>query len=694
MFSKKLKILLLFTLVLFMGSSFSFAENSVANSDSVGHNDSNSLSVTPTNSNSGDSSQGIDKVTTAVEISSKSKILAAGEAIKPVKLSQASILAASATVNSYVSKNGKLPNSITISGYDYSMPEFLYLLSKTIQNKYKKNSADITVKYSIKDPVSPTGANIKGKIYAKDYYNHAVSIANYIVKNNKAPTYVNTKLGKMQYQTTIYGFAKILAWSKANKNTLPSYLSLNIKKTHSLNKYLPKYPTSQSATVNNSGTTSTPDSLSQSLIWSASKSVKNYVEAYGKLPNYVTISNNNYSMPEFMYLVSRAIVLKYSGSSSNVAIKTGVKNPSSPSGVSINKDIPKATYYTLAKNIYDHIAKNNQAPNYVSSNYGKIQYQTILYGFAKIGNYIGVNNKLPTYLTLNIKSTHSLNKNLPNYTANNNTSVNITNKSKNAIWVHSGDMKNIDLNALSNYGIGNIFLYESVFKEYGDSYTLSWINNASKVGVKVHIWVPCFYNTSTSTWINPISTTTKSFNQNYFNTLISKINSYAKMSGVAGIHLDYLRYPGTAQNYYYSTTVNGATAITEFTRQLSANVKSINSQLILSAAVMPETYDNAKYYGQDCSQLGNYLDVIVPMIYKGNYKQTTSWITTTTQWFVKNSGNAKIWGGLQTYKSDNDITILSAYELTTDSKAVLNGGAEGIALFRWGLVNFFNLLSL
>lgn len=695
MFSKKLKMLLVFSLVLFIGCSFSFAENTnVSTSNSIGNNDSNSLGVTPTNPKSDYSSEGIDEISPVVEISSKSKVLAAGEDVKPAKLSQNNILAASTTVNSYVAKNGKLPNYITISGYKYSMPEFLYLLSKTIQSKYKKNNADIAIKYSIKDPATPTGANIKGRIYAKDYYNNAVNIANFIVNNNRAPSYANTKLGKMQYQTTIYAFVKILAWSKANKNALPSYVSLDIKKTHSVNKYLPKYSSDTTTSGNTSNNNSTSNSLTQKLIWSASKSVKNYVETYGKLPNYVTISNKNYSIPEFMYLVSRAIVLKYSGSNSNVAIKFDVKNPSSPSGVSINKNIPKATYYTLAKNIYDFIVKNNQAPNYVSSSYGRIQYQTILYGVAKIGNYIGVNNKLPNSLVLNIKSTSSLNKNIPNYSRPDNGNNTPNSKNKNAVWLWSSHMKTVDLNSLSNNGIGNIFLYESAFKEHGESYTLSWIANASKLGINVHIWLPCFYNTSTGSWINPINTATKSFNQNYFNTLISRANSYAKMQGVAGIHLDYLRYPGTAYSYNYSTTINGAAAITEFTKQLSTSIKSINSKIILSAAVMPETTVNGYYYGQDCSQLGKYLDVIVPMIYKGNYKQTTSWISTTTQWFVKNSGNAKIWGGLQTYKSDNDLTRLSTSELATDSKAVLNAGAEGVALFRWGLVNLFNLLNI
>ncbi|MCL2116248.1 MAG: putative glycoside hydrolase [Methanobrevibacter sp.] len=703
MFSKKLKILLLFSLVLLIGSSFSFAENTntnVASLDSVGLNDSdNSMNLKSSNLKSDDSSQGIDKTNPTVEISSKSKILAAGGDVRPSKLSQTSILTASATVNSYTKKNGKLPTYVTISGYNYSMPEFLYLLSKTIQARYKKSNAEITPIYSIKDPVNPTGANIKGKILVKDYYNHALSIANYNLKHNIAPTYVTTKLGRMQYQTTIYSFVKILAWSRANKNVLPVYVSLNVKTSHSLNKNLPKYSNSSSNTGTSSGTTSTSSSLSQSLIWAASKSVKNYVEANGKLPNYVTISNKQYSIPDFMNLVSRAIVLKNSGSNSNVAIKLNVKNPSKPSGVSINKNIPKATFVTLAKNIHNYIAKNNEAPNFVSSSYGKIQYQAILYGFAKVGNYIGANNKLPAYLSLNVKSTSSLNKNLPNHSNSgnsvNNGSNSVINSSanKNAIWVNSGDMKGINFDALRKHSIGNIFIHEDIFKNKTSA--LNWISTANNNSIKVHVWFTCFYNTSSKSWINPINTNTKTYNQAYFNTIIARAKEYASYNGVAGIHLDYLRYPGSdkispgpAYSYSYSNGVSGVNAITEFTKQLSTSVKGVNNKLILSAAVMPETTNNAKYYGQDCSQLGKYLDVICPMIYKGNYKQNTSWIQNTTQWFVKNSGNAQIWGGIQTYRSDSDLTNLSPSELDADKKAVMDGGADGFACFRWGLYNF------
>lgn len=167
------------------------------------------------------------------------KILAAGESDRPNKLSQNEVLTASASVNRYISSYGVLPNYVTISDYKYSMPEFMYILGKTIQYKHKKSNAQITVKSYVNDPVKPQGTSIKGKISLKNYYDYTTRVVNYISKHNIAPNYVSTTLGKMQYQTTIFSFIKILNGMKGNN--LPSSLSISVQKTNKINKYIPRY---------------------------------------------------------------------------------------------------------------------------------------------------------------------------------------------------------------------------------------------------------------------------------------------------------------------------------------------------------------------------------------------------------------------------------------------------------------------
>jgi len=437
-----------------------------------------------------------------------------------------------------------------------------------------------------------------------------------------------------------------------------------------------------------------PTILSQSAIFTASKTVRNYVNKNGRLPNSVTISGVKFSMPEYMYLVSKAIALEYSKSSSSVNIMWNVKNPNRPSGSTIKKTVSKSSYYDLAKKTYKFIDKNKKAPNFLSSKYGKIQYQTVIYGFAKIGAYIDTYKKIPPNLTLKITKKSKLNKKIPTFTRTpSNPSYNLT-ANKNGVWVHSGDMKNVNLDSLSRYGIKNIFLHENVFKNRNEA--ISWIQQATAKGFKVHIWFSTFFNASSKKWTNPI--VNGALNQNYFNRVISRAKSYASIKGVAGIHLDYLRYPGSAKNkasiFTYGKGKKGADAITEFVRQVSVATRSINKNIVLSAALMPEKGIAATYYGQDAPKLGKHLDILIPMVYKGNYKTSPSWIRSTTKWYKDNSGGAEVWGGLYGYYSDSNLNRLSVAELTTDCKAVLNGGGDGIAIFRWGITNLFNLLSI
>ena len=186
-----------------------------------------------------------------------------------------------------------------------------------------------------------------------------------------------------------------------------------------------------------------------------------------------------------------------------------------------------------------------------------------------------------------------------------------------------------------------------------------------------------FYN---GKWINPVKDGVP--DKKLFDEKIARAQSYARMRGVAGVHFDYVRYPGTAYK-----TPGGAEAVSEFVRLAATQLHQTSPRFVVSAALMPETTANLHYYGQDTAALTQYLDVIVPMIYKGNYKKTTSWIEETTRWFVKNSKGAKVWAGLQGYKSDEDTSKLPLPEITADVEAALKAGADGTVIFRWGITH-------
>ena len=258
-------------------------------------------------------------------------------------------------------------------------------------------------------------------------------------------------------------------------------------------------------------------------------------------------------------------------------------------------------------------------------------------------------------------------------------------KSKNVknggIWLFSYDMKNVNFKNLKKLGYNNIFLNFAAVKNYGKSYVESFIQKGLDNGIKTHLWMQVFYKGGK--WIYPVKN--GKIKYDVINDRIKEAKSYAKIKGVAGIHFDYLRFPGNAYKYK-----NGVAAVNYFTKEASKQIHKINSKLIVSAAVMPEPSSMKYYYGQDIPTMSKYLDVIIPMVYKGNYHAGTSWIKSTTSQFVKMSNGAKIWTGLQTYKSDSDVTRLSASSLLNDADYAGFGGATGIVLFRFGLVNLFN----
>ena len=135
-------------------------------------------------------------------------------------------------------------------------------------------------------------------------------------------------------------------------------------------------------------------------------------------------------------------------------------------------------------------------------------------------------------------------------------------------WVFGKDMLNVNLNNLKDNGVTDLFLNYYAFTTHGENKVLKFIEEANTKNIKIHIWMQCFYD---GEWHNP--KTTDLTNQ------INEAKKYAKLKGVFGVHLDYLRYPGNA----YKTS-GGADAITKFVKDVREQI----SDIFLSCAIMPE----------------------------------------------------------------------------------------------------------
>ncbi len=257
----------------------------------------------------------------------------------------------------------------------------------------------------------------------------------------------------------------------------------------------------------------------------------------------------------------------------------------------------------------------------------------------------------------------------------------------NAIWLWSKFMNEVDLDEFHAKAIDNIILHEVAFERHGVDSTLAFIHEAQSRGMKVHIWFQAFYKDGK--WINPVDDSLNRYKQEYFDEVIERAVKYVGY-GVDGIHLDYIRFGGTAHKHNPSEEITATGCVTEFCRQISEATKKANPKIILSAALMPEP-DSEYWYGQDPAQMGQYIDILMPMIYfhSGSYRKGgRPWAQMVADHFATKGAPAKVWAGLTTYEDTETehVVPMNAEKILQDCKMFKDSTkAEGVVLFRYGL---------
>ena len=268
--------------------------------------------------------------------------------------------------------------------------------------------------------------------------------------------------------------------------------------------------------------------------------------------------------------------------------------------------------------------------------------------------------------------------------------------SPNGIWLWSKYMNEVDIDTLAAKEIDNIILHEVAFERHGVDSTLAFVKAAQERGMRVHIWFQCFYKEGK--WISPVDDTLCRYKQEYFDEVIERAVKYVGY-GVDGIHLDYIRFGGTAHKHNPSEEVTATGCVTEFCRQISAAVKAANPDIILSAALMPEP-DSEYYYGQDPAQMGQYIDILMPMIYfhcDSYRKGGREWAKMVADHFATKGAPAKVWAGMTTYYDTDSTKVIpmDAEQIFGDCRFFADSTlAEGVVLFRYGLGELPSLENL
>lgn len=155
--------------------------------------------------------------------------------------------------------------------------------------------------------------------------------------------------------------------------------------------------TAAAATTTTSTTTvtATPAQLDK-----ASECVQKFIKDNKRLPNYVTISNRQVTMPQFLYLLNTGVTNLNSGKTTSVSTKA-VNNPTSPSQTVKSGTLTKAEYVKVAGNVKKFVDTNQRLPNYVSTTRGNMRYESLIDTYTRIMVFYGDYKRLPNTVTVN-----------------------------------------------------------------------------------------------------------------------------------------------------------------------------------------------------------------------------------------------------------------------------------------------------
>ncbi len=135
-----------------------------------------------------------------------------------------SISSSASNVKTYVDTNHKNPSTVTVSGKKVTSAQFLYLLTKDVQN-INKNIATPVALRSVSTASKPSESVKVGTLTKSQYLTTANNIVNFINSHGYAPNYASTTLGTIRYENLIYTYSKILDYYQTSKR-LPNSVSV------------------------------------------------------------------------------------------------------------------------------------------------------------------------------------------------------------------------------------------------------------------------------------------------------------------------------------------------------------------------------------------------------------------------------------------------------------------------------------
>jgi glutamine amidotransferase-like uncharacterized protein len=161
----------------------------------------------------------------------------------------------------------------------------------------------------------------------------------------------------------------------------------------------PTYPSMVAKLILWAANPTTSSTVTVRQVTASASSVKTFIDKNNRLPNYVTISNQQISVSQFVYELAKATIQANNGVTTSITIGKVNSSPA-PSGNFTSGNIMKSEYLSIAQSLISFITDNGRTPNYVNTSLGKMSFNSVVYLFSKIMNFYNTNNRLPNYVSM------------------------------------------------------------------------------------------------------------------------------------------------------------------------------------------------------------------------------------------------------------------------------------------------------
>lgn len=277
------------------------------------------------------------------------------------------VLGASHSFISYVESNHTIPSIIKVGSENLNKNQFLYLLVTLIHKINGTYSGDLILDSYSSASVSET---LTSGILDKNSYLDIARLIGYDMSYNDHVD-ETTSLGKISTNSALYIFSQILS-SYDYTNVLPDFV--NVKPWNIISNTNTKF-------------------YSLSDIINSSTNLKDYIDNNSALPGNICICGDSVSMPNVLKLFATCVVMIGGNLNANIAFENYATAGSACENIT-GDNLDYNDYMGMALNLIVTMDSTKKVPDYLSSDFGKVRYESLIHLYSNVLSYFKLNNAL------------------------------------------------------------------------------------------------------------------------------------------------------------------------------------------------------------------------------------------------------------------------------------------------------------